>query len=278
MNECFYVLPSHFFVQDIVEMRKSPIPAPRQTLGRPESQERSRSPAPVRPPRPVSNEPSPQPSPKPPPRPPSLRLSQKGTTPPPRPPPPSKKSDKDSVIEQPKVSHSDREIFIQAPYAVEKNPFSDQYSQQSLSPVSSRGSDRGSFKSSAPYDPSLNPFGEEDEDEEDNDNFEYENVNFIQSPPGPDRASINPFFTASIKRKPAPSPPKPNEYQSLESNPSARSFDQDQKPLPKISNIQMEKQNNVSGVTPDLSVTSGETNEKLSDAEAPPVIVSVCLE
>lgn len=290
-------------------MRKSPVPAARSSLGKPEvSSEDLRSPArPARPPR-ISGEPkrvsaehNPQPSPRAPPRPPSLKSS----NPPPRPPPPSKKGSEETMITFPGDSSSLNRS--RPPSDRKSNP--DYTPERPKLPPRSDPS-RSSLRNATPYDPDLNPFGEEDDDNEDdqedendkskddsnskdepslnpfgddfddeedddtNDDQPYENVKMKapKTPPLPQRTSVNPFFTASVKKKAAPAPPSKGLTPS--SPPSSVTPGQGHGVYANVDSTDGEM------VTSDSQPsTSGAANEKPADlTDAPPItIVSFCL-
>ena len=300
-------------------MRKSPVPASHGSVGQSGgSTEVTRPPSrPALPPRAPSgayqvdqSAPSPQHSPKPsarpPPRPPSIKVT---NVPPPRPPPPSTRGDSE-MDDKPPVNrsrpNSSRNLEAQNVDLRSRSP----------SGFVREGSGRSSYRNTAPYDPDLNPFGDEDEEdnrtneeatnhdvslneslnpfgedlseEEDEDNKapEVKDINITPStpppPPRPVRSSINPFLSASVKRKPAPAPPSPYSKQkntNLDTSPSPPTDLTDgvngSNQYANVTKPQFENEAVTSG---DLSVTSELTNETQADSVTPPVtIVSVML-
>ncbi|XP_052796787.1 band 4.1-like protein 5 isoform X3 [Mya arenaria] len=237
--------------ENVVEMRNSPIPASRASIGKSggstegimdndnnATKPPSRPSLPPRAPSGESQAPSPQPSLRPPPRPPSIKV----ISAPPRPPPPSK-------------NKREQEIMIDGSFDSGSLDRSRPSSSRSLDPsepelrskseFSREGSARNSYRNSTPYDPNLNPFGEEEEGDDkddadaDNDDMQNDSLNPFgedfsdnneevekiektverkedkplpraPSPEPRQRSSVNPFFVASIKKKAAPLPPSPN--------------------------------------------------------------------
>ena len=168
----------------------------------------------------------------------------------------------------------------------------------SPSPGSSRGSSpaRGSVRSSKTYNPELNPFGDDLEDEdEDNAEDKTDTTPLVagQQTPPPYRPSLNPFFSASIKKRMAPNPPKePTEQNSVSNiekkfpssvNEGERSGSGTDSPRSRSAGVKVDgssgSEGSGDGDQVDMTVTSGAANESatsVSDA-SPVVIVSVCL-
>lgn len=287
-------------------MRKSPVPAGRSSLGKPEvNVEDPRSPdRPAKPPRlsgeplKVSVEPSPQPSPRAPPRPPSIKSS----APPPRPPPPTIKGNEEIMINYPGDSNS----LSRSRPASDRNINPD-VAPPRPKPPSRKEPSRGSLKNDAPYNPELNPFGDDDdtnepaleeldESKEDSslnpfgDDFDDEEEEVVADksieqatpdtppPPPPQRVSVNPFFTASVKKKAAPLPPQKTRSGSELPSPSSSKNTLDQGEGHSIyANVDSTEGGKVT--LDNQSTTSGSANEKPAGVtDAPPItIVSVCL-
>ena len=279
-------------------MRKSPAPADRQLLVKPEGADvdRAPSPKPPRPPR-ISTT-SPPRSPQPPPRPPSIKGSSSASLPPPRPPPPAKKQgDGEIMIDYPTGSKSpllspsspDAKGFVPT-RAYSPSPSSTSSHDSSSPGDKSRGSVRGSQK----YKRELNPFADDMEEEEEEGEVTEDKTDTTQlvtgqqSPPA-NRASLNPFFSASVKKKWAPNPPKEAIQQRSVSNTEisherSGSDIKGQRSGSGRVNVDNQKgaddgKDSGDGGQFDPTVTSGSTNEKATASEAnnPVVIVSVCL-
>ncbi|XP_052246002.1 band 4.1-like protein 5 isoform X4 [Dreissena polymorpha] len=269
------------FRENVVEMRKSPLQAKHASYGTPLGSPEESPARPSKPPRVTSSNqgatPSPHGSPKPPPRPPSI----KGHNPPPRPPPPSKRARATNSF-----VHDGSPLSRSRPTS-DKNlnlPQSVGNRSRSVSPsdayLGSEG--RSSFRrSEAAYDPNLNPFG--DDDEEDNRSGDEDKLigRNAMTPPRPLRSSLNPFLSASIKKKAAPSPPN---VQSLNKRDNVPDISSSIAPPSDIARAgakntnayaNMNNPDDESGalLSDDLGVTSGVTNEQQADIAAPPVTV-----
>lgn len=182
------------------------------------------------------------------------------------------------------------------------------------------------MRNATPYDPELNPFGEEDEDntasddkaEEPKESQENTSLNPFgddfddeddviedidksldsidksldsinksidsideeppKTPPLPKRVSMNPFLTASIKKKAAPPPPKPSRLSSNLSSPTSPESDQSLGEGHSVyANVETTDGKMVTSDS--KTTTSGSANEQPADmTDAPPItIVSVCL-
>ena len=273
----------------VVERRHSPVPPmqsdTRQSLVAPEVAEMVSPPKPPRSPHLSASSQSPPRSPKAPPRPPSIRAGslKSGSLPPPRPPPPTKKPSETEIIinypTSPKTS-------LTSPTADTKGGITRSYSP-SPSPGSSRGSSptskaRGSVRSSKTYNPELNPFGDDLEDEdEDNAEDKTDTTPLVagQQTPPTNRPSLNPFLSASIKKKMAPNPPAEQKSVSNIEKKFPKSVNEGQR----SGRVKVEgspgSEGSGGGDEGDMTVTSGAANESatsVSDA-SPVVIVSVCL-
>ena len=147
---------------------------------------------------------------------------------------------------------------------------------------------RSSFRrSEARYDPNLNPFGDDDEEENKTGDDDKLIAGDATTPPRPLRSSINPFLSASIKKKAAPSPPNPNSQNKRDNVPDmSASIDPPSemaragaKNTNAYANTNNPDDESEALLSDDLGVTSGVTNELQAEIEAPPVtVVSVqCL-